>query len=349
MIKLPPPADAVKQRNSSIELYRIIATFCVLIVHFNGWFVGGMPEKFDLGNPTLFRTGQMIIEAATCICVNMFLLISGYFGIRLKLSSVLRIFLLLLFIKVPFSLWALTYDESNGIRSLFGSLLVFSNAGYFIQCYLMLMFLSPMLNAFIDKYGKKILPWVVIFILIEFYFDIIRPTECLGFVKGYSVMHFVLMYLLARCIKLFKHDLLRLKVYYWICSYFLSTLMICFLYIIGIKWIFWYSNPLVVISSVCSFIPFIYYNYYSKIINWVASSTFAVYIIQVTRPAYDILVNVDNEMLNSYSYGLYLVFAVVVILLFFFFCILYDKLCGMLITPIINKVKEKLDGWFKFV
>lgn len=34
--------SAKKERNSSIELYRIIATFTVLIVHFNGWFVDGM-------------------------------------------------------------------------------------------------------------------------------------------------------------------------------------------------------------------------------------------------------------------------------------------------------------------
>ena len=34
------------ERNSSIEIYRIIATFAVLIFHFNGWLVGGMPKHF---------------------------------------------------------------------------------------------------------------------------------------------------------------------------------------------------------------------------------------------------------------------------------------------------------------
>lgn len=29
-----------KSRNSNIELFRIVATLLVLIVHFNGWFVG---------------------------------------------------------------------------------------------------------------------------------------------------------------------------------------------------------------------------------------------------------------------------------------------------------------------
>ena len=60
------------------------------MVHFNGWFVD-MPEKYDYSSPTLFRVGQVIIEASTCICVNMFLIISGYFGIRLRLISVLKL------------------------------------------------------------------------------------------------------------------------------------------------------------------------------------------------------------------------------------------------------------------
>ena len=106
------PSIFQRKRNSSIELYRIIATFTVLIVHFNGWFVGGM-RGFDLHHPTLFGAGQMIIEALTCICVNMFLIISGYFGIRLKLTSVIRLCLLLFLIYVPFYLVEILLGGGN--------------------------------------------------------------------------------------------------------------------------------------------------------------------------------------------------------------------------------------------
>lgn len=92
----------IMERNSSIEVYRILATFAVLVFHFNGWLVGGMPKHFDMDNVSLFRIVQALIEACTCICVNMFIIISGYFGIRLKFQSVLRICLLLFSIHVPF-------------------------------------------------------------------------------------------------------------------------------------------------------------------------------------------------------------------------------------------------------
>jgi surface polysaccharide O-acyltransferase-like enzyme len=87
------------KRNSSVELYRIVATITVLVVHYNGWFVGGMPDRLDLSQLSAFRIGQAVIESASCICVNMFLIISGYFGIRFKGSSLLKICLLLYLVK----------------------------------------------------------------------------------------------------------------------------------------------------------------------------------------------------------------------------------------------------------
>ena len=94
------------QRNSSIELYRILATFAVLIVHFNGWFVGDWPlPDYDISNPTLFRTGQIVIEALSIICVNMFVIISGYFGIKLKLSSIVKLYVYLALIYIPLYLF----------------------------------------------------------------------------------------------------------------------------------------------------------------------------------------------------------------------------------------------------
>lgn len=35
------PNKTPKERDSSVETFRILATFTVLIVHFTGWFLGG--------------------------------------------------------------------------------------------------------------------------------------------------------------------------------------------------------------------------------------------------------------------------------------------------------------------
>ncbi len=336
-----------KFRNSSIELYRIIATLAVLIVHFNGWFIG-MPEKLDILNPSSFRIGQALIESATCICVNMFLLISGYFGIHLKWSSILKISLLLLFIFVPFYLIQSVVEGSYNTRELISKLFVLSRAGFFVQCYLLLMFLSPVFNAFVEKEGKRILLWTLAFILIEFWFDNIKQLDCLAFGGGYSIMHFVLVYMVARCLALYKEDLLKIKKVYWIIGYIICTVFIFLLYFIGVKWTFAYSNPLVLLSAICTFMPFLYHTYYNRVINWIASSTFAVYIIHITSPLRELLVNIENQLLIKNSYGIYLIGSVGVIMMTFIFSIIYDKLCQLFIKPIISKLNSFTVGNYEY-
>lgn len=65
------------QRNSSVELFRILATFLVLIVHLNGWMAGGLVDWNDSNISTLHKISQLIIQSLSVVCVNCFLIISG--------------------------------------------------------------------------------------------------------------------------------------------------------------------------------------------------------------------------------------------------------------------------------
>ncbi len=337
------------KRNSSVELYRIVATITVLVVHYNGWFVGGMPDRLDLSQLSAFRIGQAVIESASCICVNMFLIISGYFGIRFKGSSLLKICLLLLFIYLPFEFFNACITGDFRIGNFVSGLFMMSRSGYFVQCYLMLMFLSPILNAFIEKHGKRILHWTICLALIEAYFGNIRSIDCLGFGYGYSFMHFLLMYMIARCLYLYKDYLFSIKKVFWVIGYFVCTLLIFVQYVIGITWSFYYSNPICIISAICSFMPFVDCNYNSPIINWIASSTFGVYIIQVTSPAYSYLVKIDNCLLQTQSYAIYLIASLGVIIVFFLLSVIYDKICNIFINPIVALYILKVDGRYEYL
>lgn len=87
-------------RNSSIEVYRILATFSVLLAHFNGWFIGGI-EPFNVHSISTFAIGQLSIASICACCVNCFLLISGYFGINLRFYSVAKFLIQLIGIFLP--------------------------------------------------------------------------------------------------------------------------------------------------------------------------------------------------------------------------------------------------------
>ena len=226
------------------------------------------------------------------------------------------------------------------VRTLIGKFFVISNAGYFIQGYLMLMFFSPVLNSFIEKYGRLMLPWTFCFVGIEFWFETVHGIENFGFNRGYSIIHFVLMYMVARCIALYKEKLLTVPMGCWVLGYAISTIIICLMYMGGLECTFAYSNPVVIASSVCSFIPFMYRTRHNRFVNWVAGGTLAVYIIQVTDPAYSLLVKLDNYFLENYSYPLYLLLCGLVILLTFMFCVLYQKICEKIVTPALSKLPE---------
>lgn len=92
------------QRNSSVELFRILATFLVLIVHLNGWMAGGLVDWNDGTIPIEHKVSQLIIQSLCVVCVNCFLVISGWFGLKLKFASVWKMWVLLVSIYVPFYL-----------------------------------------------------------------------------------------------------------------------------------------------------------------------------------------------------------------------------------------------------
>ena len=142
-------------------------------------------------------------------------------------------------------------------------------------------------------------------------------VEELGYNRGYSVIHFVLIYMIARCIKLYEDDLKKIKPLIWILGYLLFTVIIIVSHIVGIKWCWDYSNPVVVLSAVCSFLPFLYKTYYNKVINLIASGTLAVYIIHVTNRIRNTLEMIDSKLLETNSYPMYLIQIFGVILIVF--------------------------------
>ena len=330
------------QRNSRIELYRILATFAVLIVHFNGWFLGDWPlPAYDINNPTLFRTGQTIISALSIICVNMFVIISGYFGIRLTLSSILKLIIYLGLIYVPLYIVKCVSDNEFVLTDFIERCFVISYAGYFIQCYFMLMILSPVINAFIEKFGRDSLKWVLLFWGLEFWFDCIMEVEELGYNRGYSVIHFVLMYMIARCIKLYEDDIKKIKLWVWVLGYLFSTIVIILSFMAGVKWCWNYSSPIVVFSSVCTFLPFLYKTFHNKVINWMASGTLAVYIIQITNRVRTTLETVDRNLLDTKSYPMYLILISVVIFFTFIISALYGIVCNYISSRMTKGIDKR--------
>lgn len=348
MLKVDPK---VQKRNSSIELFRIIAMLFVVVVHCNGWLVGGMPDDFDEHNISLFRVSQATIQAFTCTCVNMFLLISGYFGLKLKWRSILNIYMLLISVTIPFYVLSCIININDfSLFSLLRKFLAISKSGYFVECYLLLLFFSPVFNAFIEKQGKTIIAWVFLFWAIEVYFDFLIHDVDLGFQNGYSFIHFALIYMIGRSLNIYKEWLLHIKNSRYFSIYLFSTFAILAIYIfLDKKSVYDYSSPFNIIATCSLFMLFAKKNYYYRWINWIASSTFAVYIIHVNEPVIGWLRNFDVQMLKINTYPYYLAIMGGVIIIVFVGSIFYDKVMKIFTVPVIDFIEKTTNRFFSRV
>ena len=315
----------------------------VVIVHCNGWLVGGMPDDFDETNISLFRVSQATIQAITCTCVNMFLLISGYFGLKLKWKSIFNIYMLLISISIPFYLLSVYLGGTFSIRQFLSRFMAFSRSGYFVECYLLLMFFSPVLNAFIDKLGRSILLWVLLFWGIEIYFEFILHDADLGFKNGYSFIHFVLIYITGRTLSLYQDPLFQISRKRYLICYILSTFIILCLYIVfDVSSSYSYRSPFNIIATCSLFMIFAKSTYYNRWINWIASSTFAVYIIHTSDPVFNWLRNFDVKTLTNHTYPSYLLIMGGLIIVVFIGSIIYDKAAKIVTVPIGNYLERNI-------
>lgn len=83
-------AVQVKTRNSSIELLRIIAMLFVVLHHANFPSLG-VPTQSEFLQSPIWIGCRTIGESMTLVCVNIFILISGWYGIVYKKKGVLSL------------------------------------------------------------------------------------------------------------------------------------------------------------------------------------------------------------------------------------------------------------------
>lgn len=337
-------------RNSSIELFRLLATFFVLVVHLNGWMAGGLADFGDQNIGLDHKIGQLIIQSLTVVAVNCFLIISGWFGLKLKFSSVWKIWVLLFSIYVPFYLFdVFTGGNTFSIVTLLNQTIALSCESYFIQNYLMLMFLSPMLNSFIENNRDKVTVYAISLFVIEVTMESIFRNECLFIKDGYSLIHFVTIYMLARAAFINKEKIICIDKRLWIVGYFICAAVIIALSFTEYKHTWSYSNPIVVLESFMLFFPFLYKDFSNKFINRIAAGAFAVYVIQVTNPVCRGLFKLDQYALSTLPYHAYLPIMLVFACFFFVICILYYEVSQRLLSPILNPLCRFFENKIKLI
>lgn len=277
----------MKQRLSNIELLRIISMLMILALHVN-FFLLGSPSKAEINLSPIGATVRTFLEFVCIVAVNVFVLISGWFGINVKKKGLLSFLYQILFFYLGVYIIFVIIGEKpfnlNGIEEAF----FLKKTGWFIKSYLCLYFLSPVLNMFVEKATERQLKLVLItFFAFQSLYGWLYPDATKYFAGGYSAISFIGLYLLARYIRLYgkdfkifnlkpQHDLLIFFVICLLETIFFVIFRINNLAFVSILWI--YSSPFVIISALYLLLYFSKIEITSTAINKIAKSSFSAYL-----------------------------------------------------------------------
>ena len=316
-------------RCSNIELLRIISMILVMIVH--ACFLAlDYPTKDTLYTNPYSSIMKCFCESFSIVCVNSFVLISGWFGIRPRFFRLLELMFQVVFfcglIQVLFVCLKIPMQESF---SSYWKLVLFSDEYWFVRAYVVLWLFSPLLNAFSEHSDRRSM-WR--FLVAFFVVQTLVGHKVGWFARGYSPLSFMGLYLLARYLNLYPSRICNLKRMTYLLLYFflvffttICALIVIYSGVVDLNTLYAYSSPLVITSSVFFFLFFTKLSFSNRVINDIAISSFSIYLLHCNPLFFEPVYLTWIRECASYDYFIFLGYILGIILLIFVLSIVLDK------------------------
>ncbi|MBR1666993.1 MAG: hypothetical protein IJ693_01800 [Bacteroidaceae bacterium] len=291
------------------------------------------------------------------VAVNVFILISGYFGIRFKTYRLVQLSCQTWFYSVAIFLLvvALGLHTINVRVDILAFLPIFSKQYWFITAYFVLYCIAPFINHAIENTNHHIFQKGLFVGFLLFY---IWPTLCylvntnqLVLDAGYGIVNFIYLYIFGRYIRLFHTETKTPQFYLTI--YVASSVLLFFFqyalsHFLGFEFSSWlsYNTLFVFVAAIALFMFFKNLNFHSHIVNVLAAPCLAVYLVHLSPYGWKQIIQVlQIEESRGLIYILMLV-SYPIIIYAFGFCIerirlflfqWYEKLLCKWIEQFINK------------
>ena len=321
----------VKQRNSNLELFRIITMLLIVMHHYvvNSGLAAEIGPMYS--SPMSWRSLFLFIAGAFGKTgINCFVLITGYFMCKSNITGkkFIKLVLEVLFYRIVIgAIFMITRYEPITLKSILTMLLPVKDiAQNFTGCYLIFFLCIPFLNILIHNLSEK--QHIKLLLLMMFTYVVLGTVPFFKVDMNY-VSWFIVLYFLASYIRLYPKTLYENNKLW-------TTMTIVFivfeiLSVVGCAWLGNILNKkaaylfvadsntfLAVGTGICSFLMFKNLKMKNnKFINTVSASTFGVLLIHANCEAMrrwlwqDVLHNV--EMYNSNYVVLHIIVSVLVV------------------------------------
>lgn len=303
-------------RSSNIELLRIVAMILIMFGH----------SHLRIHHASTFI--DVLLSCITTTGVGVFIAISGWFGIHFRLQGLAKYLY-----QVFFTLWmvyalAIAFGVAKiNIDGIMISL-SFYEGYWFVIGYLGLYLISPILNSFIE-HARKIECQILLlsYFLFQCYYSWLSAWY--DYYNGYSIVLFGGIYLTVAYIRKYPVQWIQKNAVMLLVGVLFFMSVIAYFSLLN----FGHAarqirddNPLVILVSILMVICFSKMKFQSKVINWLAASCFAVYLIHYSPfvcPYFMQLIRDVYAQFDGLIYGFTLLFALVMV---YVLCTLFDQL-----------------------
>ena len=271
-----------QERSSNIELLRILSMFLVLMIHYIPSRT--LPTHDTLAHDTLGTLFDLELRSICFVCVNCFILISGYFGIRWKLKSFSNLLFQILFWTIVCPLLISAATGTFNLSEFFKTVYLNCFSHWFIEAYIGLYVLAPLINSFIEKSTHRELGiFIIAFYVFSTLFGYLGKAPDIN--EGMSVFSLMGLYLIGAYLRRKQNGIFDLSKYVYLGVYLVTGFIMVAIAALALKVgitasPYGYLNPLIILESIALFLFFKKLNIgHIKWINYIAASSFAVYLI----------------------------------------------------------------------
>lgn len=327
-----------------MELLRLMSMFLVLVIHANTAYQPWPIDQPVVQTAPVHCFFRFLIESVSIVCVNAFVLLSGWFGIKFSIKRLLSFIFQVLF----FSLILCLLPSHQGKHLLID--IVTLNQYWFVRAYIILFILSPALNLLAEHASKKVFQYVLIaFFVMQTVFSYISNSS--WFDDGFSPIPFIGLYLLSRYIRIYQPNFSVFNKKTDLSIYLGISVLIAILSVILFKWfgtggrLFNYTNPLVILSSVFFLLFFSKIKMKdNRVFNWIAASSVGAYLLHMNpcffQPYY---IHILQSFSRWDSTILICIAALGFMIAVFFAGVLLDKVRGLLWNGILKVSQKHID------
>lgn len=347
------------ERNSSIELLRILAMAMIVISHSCVHGLASSNSNLIINN--IFKD----ILTLGNLGVAIFVIITGYVSVgkNIKIKKIIQLELQVLFYSIIFYMISSIINRSNilSLELLKSIFPIISKKYWFMSAYMILYLFIPFINEFInsiekDKLYKYILLNVVLIFLIptittcDLYFNELFQIFTFYFIGAYLKVNDIKSTINEKKVNFFLISSIVLLI---TSSCFIEILALRFTFLLRYSTYFFNRNSILILAlAICIFLKFLSINKFSnKIINTIASAMLGIYLIH-DNPNFRIVL--WNKIFNLSNYLNKFYFIIVILttsLIIFVVCCsiellrkkIFDRFIDRMLTKISNKIKKERD------